>query len=69
MSQTGEERTMELTTSLTLNDAIRALWQDGGEHRLTDLVDAPFDEVVVLRDGSPAAAVNRLAGTEVVLGT
>lgn len=59
---------MELTSGQEIDDAIVALWKDGGERALSEITGVAFEDLLVFPEGTPADRVNEAAGGELLSG-
>lgn len=64
MSQAAPE--LKVSSSKPLDEAIVELWKNGGARPVAELVDVPFDELLVFPETTPAGRINDAAGTRLL---
>ena len=60
------EPELKLSSSKPLDEAIVELWKNGGSRPVAELVDVPFDELLVFPETTPAGRINDAAGTRLL---
>ena len=60
------EPELKLSSSKPLDEGIVELWKNGGARPVAELVDVPFDELLVFPETTPAGRINDAAGTRLL---
>lgn len=59
---------LELTAAPEIDEAIDALWNNGGERALSEITQIQFDDLMVFPEGTSAERVNEAAGGKLLNG-
>lgn len=60
--------TLRLSSDQALDAAMVELWKNGGARPVAELVDVPFDELLVFPETTPSGRINDAAGTRLLKG-